>query len=94
MPYRALFSVSCGQPLILAVDSLRLISVLVAGPFLVQIVARRLTRPEGGTPEQEFCIGELSKRKRPNHVVSGQNHNPLIVNNMRINCGHLQLFSS
>jgi hypothetical protein len=40
--------------LILAVHSLRLISVLVAGPFLVQILARRLARPESGTPEQEF----------------------------------------
>jgi hypothetical protein len=38
--------------LILAVHSLRLISVLVIGPFLVQIVARGLARPEGGMPEQ------------------------------------------
>ena len=40
--------------LILAVHSLRLISVLVIGPFLVQIVARRLVRPEEGLREQEF----------------------------------------
>jgi hypothetical protein len=40
--------------LILAVHSLRLIGVLVLGPFLVQIVARRLARREGGMPEQEF----------------------------------------
>jgi uncharacterized protein len=36
--------------LILAVHSLRLISVLLIGPFLVQILARRLVRPEEGLP--------------------------------------------
>ena len=39
--------------LILAVHSLRLLSVLVIGPYLVQIVARRLTREEGLAHEFE-----------------------------------------
>jgi uncharacterized protein len=40
--------------LILAVHSLRLISVLLVGPFLVQILRRRLVRSEEGLREQEF----------------------------------------
>jgi membrane AbrB-like protein len=39
--------------LILAVHSLRLISVLVVGPFLVQIVARRLPEPDDCTRRSE-----------------------------------------
>ena len=39
--------------LILAVHALRLISVLVIGPYLVQILARRLTRQEGFVEKSE-----------------------------------------